>query len=141
VTAVQAVTAPQGEVAKRLAGAWSYVGTWVDGVPKERGTSPSGMIVYMPSGHMSVQVAPEHPRKRAGTEATPQEAKDALTGYVAYFGTYVIDEGAGTVTHRRRASIQPGDTADLVRAYEFSGERLILRPPGSKQEIIWERVK
>src|SRR4051794_20809862 len=104
--------APQGDAAKRILGAWSYVGTWVDGVPRDRGNNPSGMIVYLPSGHMSVQVAPDHPRKRAGTEATPQEAKDALTGYVAYFGTYVIDERAGTVTHRRRASIQPGDSAD-----------------------------
>ena len=48
---------------------------------------------------------------------------------------------AGTVTHHRAASLQPGDKGDFVRAYEFKGDRLILRPPNSKQEITWERIK
>ena len=42
-----------------------------------------------------------------------------MTDYIAYFGTYTIDENAGTVTHHRQDSIQPGDSGDLVRRYEF----------------------
>jgi hypothetical protein len=131
----------QDEVAKKLVGAWRYVGTWVDGQPRNRGPNPKGMIVYTAGGHMSVQIAPDRERKKAGAEATPDEAKAALTDYIAYFGTYTIDERAGTVIHHRQASIQPGDAAAVVRTYEFSGERLILRPPNSKQEIVWERIK
>ncbi len=128
------------EIAKNLVGAWRYVGTWVDGVPRNRGPNPTGMIVYTASGHMSVQISPDRPRTKSGKEATPEEAKAALTDYIAYFGTYTIDE-RGVVTHHRTASIQPGDAAAVLRAPEFRGERMILRPPNSKQEIVWERIK
>src|SRR6478735_2949022 len=30
---------------------------------------------------------------------------------------------------------------DYVRNYEFAGDRLILRPVGTKQEVVWERFK
>ena len=128
------------EVAQKIVGAWRYVGSWVDGVPRNRGANPTGMIVYTASGHMSVQIAPDRPRTKAAAEATPDEAKAALKDYIAYFGTYTIDE-RGVVTHHRAASIQPGDAAAVVRAPEFKGDRMILRPPGSKQEIVWERIK
>ena len=99
------------------------------------------MIYYGPHGEMSVQVAPDVKRKRAGAVMTPEEAKIALTDYIAYFGTYTIDEQAGTVTHHRQDSIQPGDTGDLVRRYEFAGDRLVLRGLNSTLEVTWERIK
>jgi hypothetical protein len=129
------------EIAQKIVGAWRYIGTWVDGVPRNRGANPQGMIVYTAGGHMSVQIAPDRPRTKAGAEATPEEAQAALKDYIAYFGTYTIDERTGVVTHHRIASIQPGDTRPFERAPEFKGDRLILRPPGSKQEIVWERIK
>jgi len=133
---------PNGEVAKRFFGAWRHVGSTADGKPVPgRGANPRGIICYDPSGHMSVQVAPDRQRSKAGTTPTPEEAKAALDGYIAYFGTYSIDERAGTVTHHRQASVQPGDVADLVRRYEFVGDRLILRPLGTSNEVIWERIK
>jgi hypothetical protein len=36
---------------------------------------------------------------------TAEEAKIAMTDYIAYFGSYTIDEKAGTVTRHRQASI------------------------------------
>ena len=133
---------PEGEAAKKIVGAWRYIGTTVDGAPRAgRGANPSGMIIYTAGGHMSVQIAPDVERKKAGAVMTPDEAKIAVTDYIAYFGTYTIDEKAGTVTHHRQVTIQPGDRGDFVRKYEFVGDRLVLRPPNSKQEITWERVK
>jgi hypothetical protein len=129
------------EIAQKIVGSWRYIGTWVDGAPRNRGANPQGMIVYTAGGHMSVQIAPDRPRTKAGAEATPEEAQAALKDYIAYFGTYSIDDKTGVVTHHRLASIQPGDTAPFQRAPEFKGDRLILRPPGSKQEIVWERIK
>jgi hypothetical protein len=122
---VSAQGKPNGQEAKHLFGAWRYVGAKVDGKPI---SGPKGIIYYDASGHMSVQVAPDRQRGKAGSEATPEEAKAAIDGYIAYFGTYSIDESARTVTHHRQASIQPGDVADLVRGYEITGDRLILRP-------------
>jgi hypothetical protein len=133
---------PEGEIARRLIGAWRYVGTTIDGKPRPgRGANPTGIIIYDPHGYMAVHVAPDRPTRKTGKEPTPQEAKEALDGHIAYFGTFSVDEGAGTVTHHRQGSVQPGDTGDLVRAYEFAGDRLILRPVGTTQEVIWERIR
>jgi hypothetical protein len=131
----------QGDAAKKLVGAWRYIGTTIDGKPKPRGDNPKGMIYYGPHGEMSVQIAPDVVRPRAGKEMTPDEAKIAVTDYIAYFGTYTVDEKAGTVTHHRQMSVQPGDKGDFVRRYQFVGDRLVLRPPNSTQEITWERIK
>jgi hypothetical protein len=130
-----------GDVAKRLVGAWRYVGTRLDGKTFDRGPNPKGMIYYGPHGEMSVQVAPDVKRKRAGAVMTPDEAKIALTDYIAYFGTYTVDETVGTVTHHRADTIQPGDAGDLVRSYEFDGDRLILRGLNAPLEVTWERIK
>ena len=131
----------QSEVAKMLIGAWRYVGTRINGADWNRGANPKGIIYYGAHGEMSVQVAPDVNRTRAGAEMTPEEAKIAVKDYIAYFGTYTIDEQAGTVTHHRQDSIQPGDSGDLIRRYEFLGDRLVLRPPNSTMEVTWERIK
>ena len=129
------------DIAKRLMGAWRYLGTRLNGANWDRGANPKGMIYYGPHGEMAVQIAPDVERKRAGTVMTAEEAKRALTDYIAYFGSYSIDAEAGTVTHHRQASIQPGDSGDLVRRYEFTGDRLTLRSPDSTLEVTWERIK
>ena len=128
-------------VAQRLIGAWRYVGTRINGGNWDRGKNPKGMIYYGPHGEMAVQIAPDIERKRAGAVMTPEEAFTALKDYIAYFGTYSVDEKARTVTHHRQGSIQPGDKGDLVRGYEFVGDRLILRPLGTTTEVVWERIK
>ena len=129
------------DIAKRLMGAWRYLGTRLNGANWDRGANPKGMIYYGPHGEMAVQIAPDVERKRAGTVMTAEEAKRALTDYIAYFGSYSIDAEAGTVTHHRQASIQPGNSGDLVRRYEFTGDRLTLRSPDSTLEVTWERIK
>ena len=130
-----------GEAAKQLIGAWRYAGTRVNGEKFDRGPNPKGMIYYGAHGEMSVQVAPDVRRQRAGAVMTAEEAKIAVTDYIAYFGTYTVDEAAGTVTHHRHDTIQPGDTGDLVRRYEFNGDRLILRAVHAPLEVTWERIK
>ena len=130
-----------GEAAKQLIGAWRYAGTRVNGEKFDRGPNPKGMIYYGPHGEMSVQVAPDVRRQRAGPVMTPEEAKIAVTDYIAYFGTYTVDGAAGTVTHHRHGTIQPGDAGDLVRRYEFNGDRLILRALDAPLEVTWERIK
>ncbi len=133
---------PNSEIARRFFGAWRYVSSTIEGRPRPgRGAKPVGVIIYDPSGWMAVQIMPDKPRLKAGAEPTPEEAQNALAGVVGYFGTYTIDEAASTVTHHRRASVQPGECGDFVRGYEFTGNRLILRPLGKSHEIMWERVR
>ena len=119
-----------GPEAKRFIGAWRLVSAVSD-----------GLLVYHPSGEMIVQTVPRRERPRAGATPTPAEALAALDGTVAYFGTYTIDEAAGTVTHNQIGTVQPGAATDLVRAFEFvSADRLVLRPVGRGGEIVWERI-
>jgi Lipocalin-like domain len=128
---------------ERLIGSWRHIGTRIDGkADSARGRSPKGIIMYDVHGHMACHVAPDREVAKAGKAPTPDEAKAALADHIAYFGTFSVDEKARTVTHRKQGSIQPGDKGDVVRGYEFSGDRLILRPAGTTgHEIIWERIK
>jgi Lipocalin-like domain len=125
-------TKPSGPVASRLQGAWRYVGTTYDGKPREdRGDHPPGIIIYDASGHMAVQITPIRERR----------ASAPMSQFLAYFGTYSIDERAGTVTHHRQGDLRADGEIDAVRQYRFEGDRLILSPVGSTQEIVWERIK
>ena len=129
------------EIVEKLTGTWRYVGASVNGQRRNLGADPKGMIYYGPHGEMMVQIAPDVARKRAGNVVTAEEAKHALTGYIAYLGTYSVDAQAGTVTHHRQASLQPGDEGDLVRRYEFNGDRLSLWSVDNTLEVTWERIK
>jgi hypothetical protein len=141
--AANAQTVAQGEAAKRIVGLWRLVAMTSGGnVNPERGARATGMILYDATGHMTVQIMPDRPRKPwSGPQPTPEEALDTVVGYSAYFGTYRIDEQARTVTHVREGGIQPGPLPDLVRRIEFQGgNRLILRPVTTKSETVWERI-
>jgi hypothetical protein len=123
---------PSGAVASRLHGAWRYGGTTIDGKTREdRGDNPPGIIIYDPSGHMAVQIVP----------VREQRATAPISKFLAYFGTYSLDEQAGTVTHHREGDLRADGEIDAVRRYRFDGDRLILSPVGSTQDIIWERIK
>ena len=125
--------APASEEAKRFIGTWRLISD-----------TSTGLMYYDGLGNMAAQVMPSRPRaKYAGTQPTPDEAKAAITGYLAYFGTYTVNERAHTITHHRKANINPGQVGDdAVRGYEFApGDRVILTPAGSANLVIWERMK
>jgi hypothetical protein len=127
-----AQTAPARDTA-RFAGTWRLVSD-----------TTTGIMIYDSLGNMAAQVMPNRVRRKyAAAEPTPEEAKDAITGYLAYFGTYSVDEQARTVTHHRKGSNNPGQVGDeVVRAYVFeSNDRLILTPTGSTNKIVWERAR
>ncbi len=116
-----------------------FVGTW-----RLVSDTTTGIMIYDGLGNMAAQVMPNRVRRKyAAAEPTPEEAKDAITGYLAYFGTYTVDERARTITHHRKGSINPGQVGDeVVRAYVFeSNDRLVLTPAGSTNKIVWERAR
>jgi hypothetical protein len=128
----------------RLLGTWRLVAFQSDSFTvAARGAHPTGLLMYDATGHMAVQIQPD--RRRAfwpQSQATPQQALDAVHGYTAYFGTYSVDERAQTVTHHRDGALNL-DFVDYVRRYEFDPNgRLILLPVDRPQSrLVWERVK
>jgi len=116
-----------------------FVGTW-----RLVSNTQTGIMIYDSLGNMAAQVMPNRVRRKyAAAEPTPEEAKDAITGYLAYFGTYTVDEQGRIVTHHRKGSINPGQVGDdVVRTYVFeSNDRLVLTPAGSTNKIVWERAR
>lgn len=121
-----------GEDAKRFVGTWRLISD-----------TQVGIMIYDSFGNMAAQVMPTRARPAfAGAQPTPDEAKAALTGYLAYFGTYTVDEGAHTVAHHRKGSLNPGQIGeDAVRKYQFDGDRLLLFPVPAGNQITWDRAK
>ena len=134
-----------GADAKRLVGTWQLVSYLRNGQPLPNvGTKPTGLIHYDSTGHMSVQIMPD--RVRPGwvdRDPTLDEAKAAVLGYVAYFGTYSVNGAESTVTHHRLARLNTGGADDVIRRYEFVGDnRLVLTPVNNPADhLVWERVK
>ncbi len=81
--------------------------------------------------------APADPRM-----PTLEEYREMNSGLMTYFGTYVVDEAKQTITHHLLAAASPGLAgSDLVRHYEFSGNRVTLIFPGEAQRhIVFERL-
>ena len=137
-----------GNCAKEIVGMWLLISwTRADGTPLW-GQHPQGVIAYDASGNFSVQIMPDLPRPKYANPAnpTPEEAKVALTGYTAYFGTYTVDVAESTVTHHIKGSIRPTSVdVDYIRKYEFGSDGTVTLIPvkgggpiGSK--ITWRRV-
>lgn len=104
----------------------------------------TGYLIYDPAGYMAVSLMPIGRKKYAGAQATADEAKAALTGYAAYYGTFTINEAERSVTHHLQGSLNPGMAADQKRFFELGGNRLTLKPPaaanGNQSRLTWERM-
>jgi hypothetical protein len=149
---LSAIAHAQSPVAhNRLIGVWrlqSSIRTFKDGRTEHPfGEKPIGRIEYDTQGRMSAILM--RPGRRStlppGIEfdkASNEEVRDAVTGFVAYFGTYHIDEAIQTVTHHVEASLFPSWVGtDLKRHFRFEAARLVLTRtiPESSDELVWEK--
>ena len=149
-----AVEAPKAAKAAKAAKAQDrLVGTWklvsfedrrpTGEVTHPHGRDPLGVIMYDNAGRMAAQIMnrgrPDFADRR---QPTPEEKKTAYDTYIAYFGSYSVNESEGTVTHHVEGGLNPNAVrSDLKRSFEFSGNRLILKPVGQTSVLTWERVK
>jgi hypothetical protein len=89
-------------IRERLVGCWRLVGYSVsaEGGETDRplGDNPLGTILYTPDGYMSAQLA------RPGPYEDDQEP-DAY--WIAYSGSYDVDEQTRTVAHQVQVSVIP----------------------------------
>ena len=107
-----------------------------------------GYITYADTGHMGVHIMPRSRKRHASNPPTGEEAQAALNGYIAYFGSFTVDDAGQFVVHHRLGQINPGGTVDAKRFYDFDGEYLTLTPApadGSGKDnasvrLMWERL-
>jgi hypothetical protein len=108
----------------------------------------TGFIVYTASGHVMVHMMQPYRRRNAGATPTPEETMAAYRSYTSYFGPYTVNETGQYVVHHLAGATNPGLVgSDFQRFFEFSGKRLILKPPITKNgdaemqtTITWERL-
>jgi len=99
-------------------------------------THAPSVIVYTPSGYVGVYFPPlSWGKPFAGAEPTDAEAREALRGYVAYFGALSVYPGQ--VFHQILGGMSPQGPATLKRFFDLapSGDEVNLRfPVGRNQQ-------
>jgi hypothetical protein len=138
----------------RLIGRWSLV-SFEEGNGESTGyplgRDATGQIVYDAAGNMAVQIMKAHrPMFASGDQGigTMEEMSAALGGYVAYCGTYSVDETARMVTHSLTMSLFPNWVGTEQRRHvAFNGDQLTLRTPPMPfsghtrvYRAVWRRV-
>ena len=137
-----------------------FIGTWKlvsfevrrsDGdITLPWGKDVGGTLMYDSNGRFSVQLTQNGRTEFASGDmqsGTEQEIRSALGGYVAYYGTYDIDETERTMTHSVEGSLFPNWIGgSQTRFFEISSDRLTLTTPPTQfggQEVraalLWER--
>jgi hypothetical protein len=109
----------------------------------------TGFIVYTASGHVMVHMMQPYRRRNVGLSPTPEETLATYRTYTSYFGPYTVNEAGGYVVHHLAAEFNSATVGtDYQRFLEFSGKRLTLKPPVTKDSngenvytaIVWERL-
>ena len=126
------------DIRGRFIGAWRLVSLEPPGPDgKIHRADSTGLLVFTPDGHMSVQVMERNPPPQA--PAGPEQYSQG--GYEATFGTFEIDESAHTFTfHVEGALVRTLIGKDLPRAFEFSGKQLIVKSTRTDEHwrAAWE---
>ena len=144
------------DAADRFTGTWRLLaceGRWSNGrITFPYGTDPGGMLVYDGRGSFSGQIM-THGRPAFATgnllKGSDDEVRAAFEGYVAYYGTYTVDESESLMLHQVEGSFFPNWIGERqVREFEFTDDgRLELRTlpiKGSRADLtvvlLWERT-
>jgi hypothetical protein len=137
-----------------LEGHWTLVSVVneKDGVKTEAlGADPLGLFIYDRSGRYALQLY------RAGLpaiaandrlKATDAENRAITSGSLAHFGTYSVDEIAGTFTIRPVAGTFPNWVGkEMPRKFSVSGDELTIFNPsssgnlGSRSYLVLRRAR
>ena len=137
-------------IPERLVGVWRLVEcVEIDSGIATRwplGKDAVGQLVYTADGRTSVHLARRHRAAFASDDyrqASESEASQALQSYLGYFGGYIVDPDAGTVTHLIEGAWFPNmQGAAQVRRFYFDGNKLVLeaQTPWGAVRNVWSRT-
>jgi len=99
------------------------------------GPHPTGLIIYLPNGYMSVQIMrdPRPTFKESRLTGTSDEVRKAYYAYYSYWGTYTVDEKEGTIEHKLQGSLFPEEVGRTrKRTVQLDGIKLVLATPPFK---------
>ncbi len=140
--------AGQATIAERLVGAWELVSYEIiaaDGT-RRPGAYDRGQITYDASGRMSAQLMHSSNTATAAPQTDDLRAA-AYRRYLGYYGPFIVDTAAGSVTHIVEGSSNPSWVGSKqLRYYELSPDNaqltLSLRDGArTTQALVWKRSK
>ena len=144
----------QNALKDRLVGTWTFVSALdvhPDGKKVNRwGDNPKGIFIFAASGHFAQFITrsdlPKFAAKK-GDQGTAEENKAVLSGLVATFGTWSVNEAEKTVTTRVEGSAYPNligveqkRTIASLSADELKYTNQATTT-GTLAEATWKRVK
>ena len=124
---------------------------WSDGqVEHPYGEDAEGLLVYTPEGYVTGHLMRRDvPFLRTGArKSKPEDTHAAFVGYLGYYGTYSVDRGAGTVTHRVLGSWHPNWVGtEQIRYFRFDGDLLVIETPPTassgrsrRTRLVWRKA-
>jgi hypothetical protein len=147
---------------QQLIGAWrlvriEYLGPRGPIVDPFYQADSSGLLIYEPSGWMSVQIVAPHrqawkvPTSRLPSAASAHDAQlkaAAFDTYYTYVGTWAFDEATSAVTHHVTSSLIPAETGvSYTQKVRLEHGHLIFTIRGGKhgeetiRRKVWERIE
>lgn len=131
---------------EQLVGTWKLIsaedvdpktGKWI---PYTFGNPPSGYFIYDATGHASIQIMTTPPVTIASPDSpTPEEALAIFNGYIAYYGTYSVDDA--NISVQVEGAWDPTQVGtNQARPYLLSGDTLIIGDQTTYKRTL-ERVK
>ena len=134
----------------RLVGNWtllSYDSVSADGTTGKPFGDAVGRLSYDELGNMAGQVMRPARAAIVRSERGIHNLRAAYTGYIAYFGTYEVNEAGDTVVHHVHGALNPSWVGGRqVRRMRFEGDLLVLeadieRPEGVLRHVLtWQRL-
>lgn len=107
------------------------------------GDAPAGRLTLDEAGRMSMfmmkpgRVASVNSASAIST-ASPEDLRQIADGFMAYYGSFQVDDATKTLTLKVAACTIPAWTgSEQKRAYELSGDTLTLLTPATK--LTWTR--
>ena len=133
-----------------LVGNWtllSYVTEHPDGSRGKPYGDALGRLSYDDRGNMAGQVMRPGRAEVSPAQWGAQEVRSAYAGYIAYFGTYELNDAGDRVVHHVQGALNPGWVGgDQVRRVRFDGDLLILStdvPKGGvmvRHTLTWKKL-
>jgi hypothetical protein len=111
------------------------------------GKNALGLITYDMHGNVAVQIMKkDRPlfKSKDPVQAQPEELAVAMSGFIAYCGTYDIDVQSGKVIHHIKiSSFTNWVGQDQERYFEFKDDTLILSTDfigEHKHRLTWKKI-
>ncbi len=144
-------SAATAQTAKDLAGSWNLVSATVEQGSKQIdvfGPNPKGLLILGADGRFALLESRNDLHRFAANsraEGTSDENKAVVTGSLAYYGRYAVDEAGKSLTYHIEVSTFPNWAgSDQRRPFTLVGDQLTYVSPGSlglgPAKVVWKRA-